>query len=120
VVQTYTVLDGIGALTDSFLNLILVDMMTPLLLPEQVDKIVSLLRCDVLPHPPSLPHPPLFSRALVSAMPQMDGYLIDGVKTLYRYGLALLKMFKKEIKSNAYKSGADFWGAMRQYRAGAC
>lgn len=41
VVQTYTVLDGIGALTDSFLNIIVVDMMTPILLPEQVDKIVS-------------------------------------------------------------------------------
>lgn len=41
VVQTYTVLDAIGALTDSFLNIIVVDMMTPILLPEQVDKIVS-------------------------------------------------------------------------------
>lgn len=87
MVQTYTVLDGIGALTDSFLNLILVDMMTPFLMPEQVDKI-------------------------------MDGYLIDGVKTLYRYGLALLKMFKKEIKSNTYRSGADFWNAMKQYQSG--
>jgi hypothetical protein len=49
---------------------------------------------------------------------QMDGYLIDGVKTLYRYGLALLKMFKKEIKSNAYKSGADFWNSMKQFQSG--
>lgn len=49
---------------------------------------------------------------------QMDGYLIDGVKTLYRYGLALLKMFKKEIKSNTYKSGADFWNSMKQFQSG--
>ena len=48
----------------------------------------------------------------------MDGYLIDGVKTLYRYGLALLKMFKKQIKSNTYRSGAEFWDAMKQYRNG--
>lgn len=39
--QTYTVLDSIGALADQYLNLILVDMLTPILLPEQVDKIVS-------------------------------------------------------------------------------
>lgn len=87
MIQTYTVLDGIGALADRYLNIILVDMMTPILQPEQVDKI-------------------------------MDGYLIDGVKTLYRYGLALLKMFKKQIKSNTYKSGAEFWDAMKQYRNG--
>lgn len=41
VVQTYTVLDEIGALRDCYLDLILVHMMTPILHPEQVDKIVS-------------------------------------------------------------------------------
>lgn len=48
----------------------------------------------------------------------MDGYLIDGVKTLYRYGLALLKMFKKEIKNNRYRSGEEFWTAMKEHRIG--
>mmetsp|Transcript_16787 Transcript_16787/g.25232 ORF Transcript_16787/g.25232 Transcript_16787/m.25232 type:complete len:518 (+) Transcript_16787:161-1714(+) len=85
--QTYSQLDAIGALTDTYLNIILVDMMAPVLTPEQCNKV-------------------------------LDAYLIDGVKTLYRYGLGLFKMFKDQIKKKVYKTGEQFWSAMRAYHLG--
>ena len=40
VSKTYSALDDIGGLKDSYLNIILVEMMAPILSPDQVDKIV--------------------------------------------------------------------------------
>lgn len=49
---------------------------------------------------------------------QLDAYFIDGVKTLYRFGLGLFKMFKDRIKSNEFRSGEAFWTAMKAYSQG--
>jgi hypothetical protein len=49
---------------------------------------------------------------------QLDAYFIDGVKTIYRFGLGLFKMFKDRIKHNEFKSGQQFWDAMKIYHAG--
>lgn len=39
----------------------------------------------------------------------MDGYLIDGVSLLYKYGVALMQMYKRNIKGMVYKTGEEFW-----------
>lgn len=39
----------------------------------------------------------------------MDVFLLEGKKILFRYGLALIELFKKEIKSGKYTSGRAFW-----------
>lgn len=38
-----------------------------------------------------------------------DSFLLEGGKILYRYGIALISMFKKLIKAGEYKSGEQFW-----------
>lgn len=62
-------------------------------------------------------------------------YLLDGVKVLYRYGLALIRMFKRDVKSNMFRwayssmlcfivinfavvhrTGNDFWAHIRSCR----
>jgi hypothetical protein len=39
----------------------------------------------------------------------LDSFLIEGGKILYRYGIALLAHFKKQIKAGMFKSGEQFW-----------
>jgi hypothetical protein len=41
ITRTYAVLDRIGALEDKFLNVILIDMLQPLLTEEQANLVVS-------------------------------------------------------------------------------
>jgi len=38
-----------------------------------------------------------------------DCYLNEGVKVLYRYGLALIKGYKDFIKADKYETAKDFW-----------
>ena len=50
---------------------------------------------------------------------QLDGFMLDGVEAIHRYGLALIKMFKKKIKSNCFETGEEFWGFLQeQHREG--
>jgi hypothetical protein len=39
----------------------------------------------------------------------MDSFLLEGVKIIYRYGLALIRMHKAAIKSGRFQSGSEFW-----------
>ena len=39
----------------------------------------------------------------------LDSFLLEGGKVLYRYGIALLSMFKTDIKSGKYQTGEQFW-----------
>mmetsp|Transcript_16939 Transcript_16939/g.25557 ORF Transcript_16939/g.25557 Transcript_16939/m.25557 type:complete len:531 (+) Transcript_16939:174-1766(+) len=48
----------------------------------------------------------------------IDVYLLDGEKVLFRYGLALFALHKKQIKSGLYKSGLNFWDEIQKYRTG--
>lgn len=43
----------------------------------------------------------------------IDAYLMEGVKVLYRYGLALIKGYKDLIKSDKYETAKDFWVAVK-------
>lgn len=48
------------------------------------------------------------------AMRILDMYMICGDEIVFRYGLALLRIFKKQIKSGAYQSGEDFWNSIKR------
>ena len=39
----------------------------------------------------------------------LDSFLIEGGKILYRYGVALIAMFKRLIKSDHFRTGEQFW-----------
>ena len=39
----------------------------------------------------------------------LDCFLLEGGKILYRYGIALISMFKTEIKAEKFKTGETFW-----------
>jgi Rab-GTPase-TBC domain len=39
----------------------------------------------------------------------LDSFLLEGGKILYRYGIALISMFKVSIKANKYETGEQFW-----------
>eukprot|EP01038_Epipyxis_sp_PR26KG_P014771 gene14771-19852_t len=39
----------------------------------------------------------------------IDAFLLEGVKVLHRYGLALIKGYKSQIKANKYQTAKDFW-----------
>lgn len=45
----------------------------------------------------------------------LDCFLLEGGKILYRYGIALISMFKAEIKANKFKSGEMFWSHVATY-----
>lgn len=57
----------------------------------------------------------IFVGLFFSIMPKLhayrilDSFLIEGGKILYRYGIALVAMFKKQIKAGVFKSGEEFW-----------
>lgn len=42
----------------------------------------------------------------------LDMYFVEGYKILYRFGLALIKIYKGRIKSGEFKTGHDFWNAV--------
>ncbi|CAE7813208.1 unnamed protein product, partial [Symbiodinium microadriaticum] len=69
--RTFDILISLGAMEDSHLNLIFVDMFSTIFPSAMVNRVV-------------------------------DMYLLDGVKVLYRYGLALFKMHKKAIKEGVF------------------
>jgi hypothetical protein len=39
----------------------------------------------------------------------MDSFLLEGQKVIYRYGLALIMLYKQQIKSGSFKTGAEVW-----------
>ncbi len=39
----------------------------------------------------------------------LDNYMVEGDKALYRFGFALLYLFKPKIKEKAFSSGEKFW-----------
>lgn len=39
----------------------------------------------------------------------LDSFLLEGGKILYRYGTALISLFKTKIKAGRYRSGEHFW-----------
>ena len=39
----------------------------------------------------------------------IDCFLLEGVKILYRFGISLIRMFKRQIKNNDFKNGYEFW-----------
>lgn len=39
----------------------------------------------------------------------IDSYLLEGIKIIYRYGLALFRLHKRKIKSKVFTSGNNFW-----------
>lgn len=43
----------------------------------------------------------------------VDAYLLEGIKVLYRYGLAILRGYKKLIKANQFSSGEELWLAVK-------
>jgi hypothetical protein len=88
MINTYEILEQIGALHERYLNLIFVDMFSTILPEADVNSIVSLS---------------LSLSLTLSSLRQMDLYLFDGVKVLYRYGLALFKLHKKRIKQSEFK-----------------
>mmetsp|Transcript_2681 Transcript_2681/g.4027 ORF Transcript_2681/g.4027 Transcript_2681/m.4027 type:complete len:590 (-) Transcript_2681:164-1933(-) len=46
----------------------------------------------------------------------MDMFLLEGIKAIFRYGLALIKLHKQQIKGGIYCTGDEFWGAMMRYK----
>ena len=46
----------------------------------------------------------------------MDIYLLEGVKTLFRFGIGLLKIYKPRLKGNQYTSGESFWNELKSQR----
>jgi hypothetical protein len=44
----------------------------------------------------------------------IDSYLFEGSKILFRYGLALIRCYKYEIKQNKFKSGKNFWNHIQE------
>lgn len=48
------------------------------------------------------------------AMRILDMYLVCGEEILFQYGLALIHMFKKQIKSRTFKSGKVFWDTLKR------
>jgi hypothetical protein len=42
----------------------------------------------------------------------MDIYLLEGAKTLFRFGVGLLKLFKRQLKANHFPSGESFWTSL--------
>jgi Rab-GTPase-TBC domain len=45
----------------------------------------------------------------------LDSFLIEGGKILYRYGIALISIFKKQVKSEQFRSGEQFWAYVAAY-----
>lgn len=43
----------------------------------------------------------------------MDAYLLEGVKVLYRFGLALIRGYKELIKAEMYETAKEFWLAIK-------
>jgi hypothetical protein len=43
----------------------------------------------------------------------MDSFLLEGVRVLYRYGLALIKGYKLHIKKREYQTGIQFWRSVQ-------
>lgn len=46
----------------------------------------------------------------------MDIYLLEGVKTLFRFGIGLLKIYKPRVKGNQYTTGEAFWNELKSQR----
>ena len=43
-----------------------------------------------------------------------DAYLLEGYRILMRYGLALIKSYKRLIKGNKYTNANDFWSSIQR------
>lgn len=43
----------------------------------------------------------------------MDAYMVEGVKILYRYAIALVCSYKGEIKANTFADGSSFWSRVK-------
>lgn len=44
----------------------------------------------------------------------IDSYLFEGSKIIFRYGLALIRCYKHQIKQNKFKSGKKFWNHIQE------
>jgi len=76
--KTYSTLFGIGALEDSYLDLLFTDLFVEIL-PEEFVLIM------------------------------LDAFFLEGVKILFRYGLAIIKGYKAQIKAGEYTTAGNFW-----------
>ena len=43
----------------------------------------------------------------------VDEYLIEGIEIIFRYGLALIQMYKKQLKKQSHQAGAAWWAEVR-------
>ena len=50
-----------------------------------------------------------------SAYRVLDCFLLEGGKILFRYGIALISMFKAEIKAEMFSTGEMFWSHVSTY-----
>lgn len=46
-------------------------------------------------------------------LPILDAYFLEGVKILYRYGLALISGYKGHVKAGKYNTAKEFWLAVK-------
>lgn len=44
----------------------------------------------------------------------IDSFLLEGVKILYRYGAAVICLYKSRIKSGSFTSADDFWSTVKR------
>lgn len=51
-----------------------------------------------------------------SLVSQIDIYLLEGAKTILRFGIGLLKIYKPRLKSNQFTSGEVFWNSIVSQR----
>jgi hypothetical protein len=94
------VLNQIGALDDQFLSLFFVDLFSSLLTTEQRYRFVRSSPSLLSPSLKLLPHG------------QIDIYLLEGAKTIHRFGIGLLKLYKPRLKANQFASGEAFWNSL--------
>jgi hypothetical protein len=60
-----------------------------------------------------------FSRALLPSSVVyriLDAFFLEGHRVLMRYGLALIKLYKADIKSGKYITGDDFWICAQRFK----
>lgn len=43
----------------------------------------------------------------------IDAFLLEGIKVLFRFGLALIRGYKDGLKNRAYSTAKEFWMAVK-------
>lgn len=46
----------------------------------------------------------------------LDCYLVEGIKILVRYAIAIFAMYKTDIKNNEFKTGEEFWLYLKNHK----